>query len=67
MTKLSKQLLRENDSYIVALKKAITEWENPKGTMKEKRDYILAIGEIGNEIYKQNKALGIRYMEVEEW
>ena len=34
--------------------------------MKEKRDYILAIGEIGNEIYKQNKALDIRYMEVEE-
>lgn len=66
MTKLSKQLLRENNSYIVALKKAITEWENPMGTMKEKRDYILAIGEIGNEIYKQNKALDIRYMEVEE-
>jgi predicted patatin/cPLA2 family phospholipase len=60
--KLSKQLLNKHDSYIEALQEALTEWNNTQ-TEEGKRDYMLAIGEIGNEIYKQNKILDIAHMK----
>lgn len=54
--KLSKELLKKHDSYIDALQEAITEWKNASN-MESKKQYIIAIGEIGNEIHKQNKAI----------
>jgi len=65
MKKLAKELLKNNDSYIDALQKAIDGWKEAK-SISEKRDYMLAIGEIGNEIHRQNKSLDIANMDVED-
>jgi len=64
MLKLSKQLLNESGSYVEALQKAINGWNNPTATMKDKKDYILVIGEIGNAIHKQNKSFDIKNMDI---
>jgi len=58
MNKFSKKILNKHDSYIDALKDAITKWETCEST-REKRDYIISIGEIGREIARMNKALNI--------
>lgn len=42
MKKLAKELLKNNDSYIDALQKAIDGWKEAEST-SEKRDYMLAI------------------------
>jgi len=65
MKKLAKELLKNNDSYIDALQEAIDNWKKAS-SIKEKRDYMLAIGEIGNEIHRQNKSLDIANMDVED-
>lgn len=59
MKELTKKLLKENDSYIEALSKAIEHWNNAIN-IEDKKMYILTIGEIGNEIHKQNKILNIK-------
>lgn len=56
---LAKQLLEENDSYIEALKIAIQGWENADD-LEFKREYMVAIGEIGKEVDNMNKTLGLR-------
>ena len=56
MKKLSKEILNKNITYIDALQEAITEWKNAS-TIEAKRDYIIAIGEIGNQLHKRNKAI----------
>ena len=59
MNKLAKKLLTENDSYVDALEKAIAIW---RGTQDdgEKRSSLAAIGQIGQEIHRMNKTLGVR-------
>lgn len=64
MRKIAARLLEENDSYIEALSKAIEKW-NMATSMKEKRDYIVAIGEIGNAIHRQNVLSKISQMDYE--
>ena len=58
MNKLSKDLLNKNDNYIEALQEAINIWKNAI-EFENKQNLIIAIGEIGNEIHKQNKLLKI--------
>lgn len=65
MRKLATELLKKNDCYIDALQEAIDNWKKASST-KGKRDYMLAIGEIGNEIHRQNKSLDIANMDVED-
>jgi hypothetical protein len=64
MRKLAKEILGTHDSYIDALQSAITVWNNAK-TGRDKRDYMVAIGEIGREIHGQNLALDIANMKVD--
>lgn len=58
MRNLTKKILKENDSYINALQQAIEMWKNAND-FEEKKLSIVSIGEIGKEIYKQNKLLNI--------
>lgn len=59
MNKLSKELLRNNDSYIEALQQAINIWKNAS-SFEDKQTSIISIGEIGKEINKQNKLLNVK-------
>lgn len=56
MKTLTKQLLNKNDSYIEALQEAINIWKNATD-FENKQNSIASIGEIGNEIHKQNRLL----------
>ena len=58
MKTLTKQLLNKNDSYIDALQESINIWKSAID-FEIKQNSIVAIGEIGNEIHKQNKLLKI--------
>lgn len=62
MTGTAKKLLGSNNSYIDALKAAIDRWEHAKDEAG-KKEYILAIGEIGAEIHRMNKRLDIAHMD----
>jgi len=62
MRKAAKRLLQEHDSYIDAMKAAITAWEQAKNEA-EKVEYMLAIGEIGAEIHRMNRRLGIAHID----
>ena len=59
MKKTSKELLAKHDSYIDALKDAISRWESAD-TEHDCVDYMVAVGEIGAEIHRMNKTLGLR-------
>lgn len=65
MRKIATDLLEKHGSYIDALQEAIDQWRKAT-SMKDKRDYMLAIGELGKEIHHQNKTLDIAHMDVEE-
>ena len=56
MKKNTIEILKKHDSYIDALQEAITEWKKAS-TIETKKDYIIAIGEIGNELHNRNKAI----------
>lgn len=56
MKKNTMELLKKHNSYIDALQEAITEWKNALN-MEDKKNYIIMIGEIGNEIHKTNKRI----------
>lgn len=59
MNKTAVELLRTNASYIDALKEAIARWEKSNDT-DEKRDLLVAIGEIGVDVHNCNRQLGVR-------
>ena len=59
MNKTAVELLRTNASYIDALIVAIARWEKSNDT-DEKRDLLVAIGEIGVDVHNRNRQLGIR-------
>nr|DAU22994.1 MAG TPA: hypothetical protein [Caudoviricetes sp.] len=52
-------LLSQHDSYIDALKEAISEWEKAD-SYAAKCDFMRAIGDIGAEIHHMNKVTGLR-------
>ena len=61
MRKTTKEILKNFNSYIDALKYAIDKWENVKETdyLNDKELYIRCIGEIGKLIHETNiKILG---------
>lgn len=59
MKKITKELLAKHDSYIDALKDAISHWESADAE-HDRVDYMVAIGEVGAEIHRMNKALSLR-------
>lgn len=59
MSDIAKMLLSQHDSYIDALKEAISEWEKAD-SYAAKRDFMRAIGDIGAEIHHMNKVTGLR-------
>lgn len=59
MKKLAEELMKKNDSYVGALKEAIEMWEKASVCTKEKEDSLVAVGQIGNKIYKQNSYFGL--------
>ena len=59
MKKTASELLRKHASYVDALKEAIDRWEKSNDT-DEKRDLLVAIGEIGAEIHHMNRHLKLR-------
>lgn len=54
MTGIAEMLLSQHDSYIDALKEAISEWEKAD-SYEGKCDFMRAIGDIGAEIDRMNK------------
>lgn len=59
MNKTALEILGRHDSYVDALKEAIDRWEKAQD-ITEKRDYIVAIGEMGHDIRSMNKTLDIK-------
>lgn len=59
MSDIAKMLLSQHDSYIDALKEAISEWEKADSYVA-KCDFMRAIGDIGAEIHHMNKVTGLR-------
>lgn len=59
MSDIAKMLLSQHDSYIDALKEAISEWEKAD-SCEAKCDFMRAIGDIGAEIHHMNKVTGLR-------
>lgn len=59
MKQTAMKILRKHASYIDALKEAIDCWEH-SNDMEEKRDLMIAIGEICAEIHLTNRKLGLR-------
>lgn len=59
MNGIAEMLLSQHDSYIDALKEAISAWEKAD-SYEVKCDFLRAIGDIGAEIYLINKAAGLR-------
>ena len=59
MTDIAKALLSKHDSYIDALKEAVSEWEKAD-SYEAKCNFIRAIGDIGAEIDRMNKVVGLK-------
>lgn len=59
MSDIAKMLLSQHDSYIDALKEAISEWEKAD-SYESKCDFMRAIGDIGAEIDRVNKVTGLK-------
>lgn len=59
MSDIAKMLLSQHDSYIDALKEAISEWEKAD-SYAAKCNFMRAIGDIGAEIHHMNKVTGLR-------
>lgn len=59
MTGIAERLLSQHDSYIDALKEAISEWEKAD-SYEAKCDFMRAIGDIGAEIDRMNKVVGLK-------
>ena len=59
MNDIAKLLLSQHNSYIDALKEAISAWEQAD-SYEAKRDFMRAIGDIGAEIHHMNKVTGLR-------
>ena len=59
MTDIAKALLSKHDSYIDALKEAISAWEQAD-SHEAKCDFMRAIGDIGAEIDRMNKVVGLK-------
>lgn len=59
MTGIAEMLLSQHDSYIDALKEAISAWEQAD-SYEAKCDFMRAIGDIGAEIHHMNKVTGLR-------
>lgn len=58
MTDIAKALLSKHDSYIDALKEAVSEWEKAD-SYEGKCDFMRAIEDIGAEIDRMNKVVGL--------
>ena len=59
MTGIAEMLLSQHDSYIDALKEAISSWEQAD-SYEGKCDFMRAIGDIGAEIDRMNKVTGLK-------
>lgn len=59
MQVLTHSYLTGHDSYIEALKAAIVDWERAED-FEDKKALMGAIGEIGAEVHKMNKHLGVK-------
>lgn len=59
MTGIAEVLLSQHDSYIDALKEAVSEWEKAD-SYEAKCDFMRAIGDIGAEIDRMNKVTGLK-------
>lgn len=59
MSKTARDYLAANDSYIDALKAAISDWEAAE-TMEDKYSLMTTIGAIGQQIHRMNKYFGMR-------
>ena len=58
MNGVAEMLLLRHDSYIDALKEAISAWEQAD-SYAAKCDFMRAIGDIGAEIHHMNKVTGL--------
>jgi hypothetical protein len=58
MKKLAAELVKKHGGYIEALREAIEMWDKATD-LKEKRKYILVIGEIGKDIHRLNMTLRV--------
>lgn len=59
MKTIAEMLLSQHDSYIDALKEAISAWEQAD-SYEAKCDFMRAIGDIGAEIARMNWEKGLR-------
>lgn len=59
MTGIAEMLLSQHDSYIDALKDAISAWEQAD-SYEAKCDFMRAIGDIGAEIDRMNKVVELK-------